>query len=299
MGLRVWVSEAVEPSLLMSFLLVTLGTAAAAHDGFFSLSYYILAIIGVTLAQNAVNVLNDYYDYRTDVDARTTKTPFSGGSKYLVTGMIKPQNAYFFGVTSLLMAVPIGTYFILTRGIALVAIVIFAAVSIYFYTTAFARICLGEFLAGLNLGPLVVIGAYFVQASNFGIDSIAVGIAPGIMIANVLFLNEVPDVEADSSAGRMNLPILLGRKRAVRLYAALEISALVWIVVAVVSGLTPLPTLLALASLPFAVKAIAIALRDYENASRLVPALGANIATAYITIALLAIGYLIAGAVRL
>jgi 1,4-dihydroxy-2-naphthoate octaprenyltransferase len=97
LGLKVWFREAVEPSLLMSFLLVSLGTAVAARDGFFNLTYYVLAIIGVTLAQNAVNVLNDYYDYKTGVDAATLKTPFSGGSRFLVSGLITPESAFSFG----------------------------------------------------------------------------------------------------------------------------------------------------------------------------------------------------------
>ena len=108
MGIRVWIGEALEPSLLMSLLLVSLGTAAAAYGGFFNLTFYVLAIVGVTLTQNAVNVLNDYHDFKTGVDVRTRKTPFSGGSRFLVSGLIKPRSALFFGMTSLLLAIPIG-----------------------------------------------------------------------------------------------------------------------------------------------------------------------------------------------
>lgn len=150
--------EALEPSLLMSFLLVTLGTAAAGHDGYFNLAYYLLAIVGVTLAQNAVNVLNDFHDYKTGVDARTVKTPFSGGSKYLVNGLIKPESAFMFGTTSLLLAAAAGAYLIWVRGFLLLPLILFAGASVYFYTTSFAKIYLGEFLAGLNLGPLAVVG---------------------------------------------------------------------------------------------------------------------------------------------
>ena len=298
MGFRVWFGEAVEPSLLMSFLLVTLGTVAAARDVFFNLGYYVLAVIGVTLTQNAVNVLNDYYDYRTGVDAKTIKTPFSGGSKFLVSGAIRPESAFSFGLASLLLAIPIGAYFVLTRGLMLLGIVAVAAVSVYFYTTAFARMYLGEFLAGLNLGPLAIIGAYYVQAGTISAGALAVGLAPGIMIANVLYLNEVPDIEADSAAGRRNLPILLGRQRAVKVYALFEAFAVAWVAIAVFLGLNPLPTAIALISLPFAVKAIRGALREFSSIDRLVPALAANIATAYLTIALLALGYIIAGVVR-
>jgi 1,4-dihydroxy-2-naphthoate octaprenyltransferase len=100
----------------MSFLQVTLGTAIAADDGFFNLPFYALTIVGVGLAQNAVNVLNDYYDCRTGVDARTMKTPFSG----VVSSLIKPEAAFTFGITSLLMAASVGVYLIWTRGQAVI-----------------------------------------------------------------------------------------------------------------------------------------------------------------------------------
>jgi 1,4-dihydroxy-2-naphthoate octaprenyltransferase len=299
LGLKVWFREAVEPSLLMSFLLVSLGTAVAAREGLFNLAYYVLAIIGVTLTQNAVNVLNDYYDYRTGVDAATVKTPFSGGSKFLVSGQIRPTSALSFGLGSLLLAIPIGAYFVLTRGIALLGLVAIAAISVYFYSNTFARIYLGEFLAGLNLGPLAIIGAYFVQTATISVGAVAVGLAPGIMIANVLFLNEMPDLEADAAGGRKNIPILLGRGRSAKLYALLEALAVAWIPVSVIFGLTPPPTLIALTALPFAAKAIKVTLREFSNTGKLVPALAANIATAYLTIALLAMGYVISAAMRL
>jgi 1,4-dihydroxy-2-naphthoate octaprenyltransferase len=158
---------------------------------------------------------------------------------------------------------------------------------------------MGELLAGLNLGPLAIIGAYFVQTANISVGAVAVGVAPGIMIANVLFLNEMPDIEADAAAGRKNIPILLGRRRAAKLYAILEAIAVAWVPLAVVFGLTSLATLIALASLPFAAKAIRITLHEFSNTSKLVPALAANIATAYFTLALLAVGYVISAAIRL
>ena len=299
MGIRIWMGEALEPSLLMSFLLVSLGTAAAIYEGFLNLTFYILAIVGVTLAQNAVNVLNDYHDFKTGVDARTMKTPFSGGSRFLVSGLIKPRSAFLFGMTSLLLAIPIGVFFILLRGATLLVIAIVAGISILFYTTTFARVYLGEFLAGLNLGPLVIYGAYYVQAAGLSIGILAAGIAPGIMIAMVLYLNEIPDIEADAGAGRRNLPILLGRKRAAGIYAVVESFAVIWILIATLTGITPVPTLLALGCLPFALKAIRVTLKSYDDVHKLIPALGANIATAYVTIALLTVGYLVSIVLRM
>lgn len=60
---------------------------------------------------------------------------------------------------------------------------------------------------------------------------------------------------------------------------------------AIVLHLIPFPAIIALAAAPFAIKAIRITLRESSNTSKLVPALAANVATAYLTITLLAIGY--------
>jgi 1,4-dihydroxy-2-naphthoate octaprenyltransferase len=79
----------------------------------------------------------------------------------------------------------------------------------------------------------------------------------------------------------------------------LEVIAVAWIPTAAILGLTPPLTLIALAASPFAIKAIRITLREYSNTSKLVPALAANIVAAYITIALLAVGYVISAAMRL
>lgn len=299
MSVRNWFKEAVEPSLLMSFLLVTLGTAVALRDGFFNLVYYVLAVIGVTLSQNAVNVLNDYHDYKTGVDGKTIKTPFSGGSKYLISGAIRPESAFSFALASLLLALPIAIYFVILRGLPVLAIVFVAGLSVYFYTTTFARVYMGEFLAGVNLGPLAIIGAYYVQTGTLTLGVILVGVAPGLMIANVLFLNEVPDIAADSAGGRRNLPILMGGRRAVKLYAILEAFAVAWTPAMAILGLIPAPAAIALLAAPFALKAIQVAVRHFSNVDELIPGLGANILTAYITIALLSVGYLISKFARL
>lgn len=275
----------------MSFLLVSLGTAVAARDGYFNLTFYILAVIGVTLAQNAVNVLNDYHDYKTGVDAATIKTQFSGGSKLLVSGLIDPKSALAFALSSLFLAIPIGAYFILTRGIGILWVVVIGGVSVAFYTNTFARMYLGELIAGLNLGPLAIVGAYYVQTTSISVGVVAAGLAPGIMIANVLYLNEIPDIEPDAAGGRRNIPILLGRKRAAKLYVLLEIIAVAWIPVAVALHLIPFLAIIALAATPLAIKAMRITLRESSNTNKLVPALAANVATAYLTITLLAIGY--------
>ena len=86
----------VEPGSLMAWLmlprfhfipltviLVSLGTAVAAYEGFFHWPHFLLAMIGSILVHMTVNVINDYHDYVDGIDLNTQRTPFSGGSGVL------------------------------------------------------------------------------------------------------------------------------------------------------------------------------------------------------------------------
>ena len=41
--------------------------------------YFLLALIAAVSAHISVNAFNEYFDYKTEVDAHTQRTPFSGG----------------------------------------------------------------------------------------------------------------------------------------------------------------------------------------------------------------------------
>jgi 1,4-dihydroxy-2-naphthoate octaprenyltransferase len=119
-------------------------------------------------------------------------------------------------------------------------------------------------------------------------------IPSGILVHNLLFLNEFPDTEADKTAGRKTLPITLGKTKASIVYSALTALVYLWIVVWVAAGLMPVFCLIALATLPFAVRAIRGALR-YQDESKLMPAMANNVLVVLLTQLLLGIGYLLAG----
>ncbi|MFC1984813.1 hypothetical protein ACFLUW_00245, partial [Chloroflexota bacterium] len=79
MKLKIWFLETRPQFLLLSVVLAFLGTCIAWYDGAFHLDYALLAFFGLLLAHISVNVLNDYFDYRSGIDLETKRTPFSGG----------------------------------------------------------------------------------------------------------------------------------------------------------------------------------------------------------------------------
>ena len=201
---------------------------------------------------------------------------------------------YFFSTENFLsLAIPIGIYFLIIRGWLLLPILIIGAVSTLFYTTFLSKWRVGEVSAGLGMGTLPVLGAFFVQSGMYTVPALIAAIPSGILVHNLLLLNEFPDIEPDKKAGRRTLPIVLGRDRAAKLFSAFTVIVYIWIVVGVIVGLMPLPTLLGLLTIPLALKAIKGALAN-EVESKLLPALGANILVVLGTQALIALGYIVA-----
>ena len=278
----------------LTVILVSLGTAIAAYEGSFRLGYFFLAMIGSILVHMTVNIINDYYDYMDGIDLNTQRTPFSGGSGVLPSNLLKPRQAFWFATLCLLIAMGIGAYFVLVKGWLLFPLLLVSGFSAYFYNVYMAKWLLGEFFAGLNFGPLLVLGSYFVQTGRYSWEALFASITPGILTANLLFLNEFPDREADLKGGRRHLVILLGRRGASLLFVALLSASYLIIIIGVLTKMMPVMALIGLGTIGFGWKAAKGALRYYDDMSQMVPVLGANVITILGTQALLAIGYVIA-----
>jgi len=239
MKLKVWLLETRPQFLLLSVVLVLLGTAISWHEGYFNLLKFILTLTGLLLAHSSVNILNDYFDYKSGIDLETKRTPFSGGSGILPDGLLKPKGVYIYGVGCLLAALAIGIYLTFISGWQLLPMIVLGGLVIYFYTSHLAKWLVGEFWAGLGLGILPVMGTYFVQTGRYSVEAFVASLASGFLTANLLLLNEFPDLEADKKGGRYNLVIALGPKNASRLYAGLMVMTYICIIGGVVFKLMP------------------------------------------------------------
>lgn len=278
----------------LTVILVSLGAAIGAYEGFFHWGDFFLAMIGSILVHMTVNVINDYHDYEGGIDLNTPRTPFSGGSGVLTSSLLRPKQAFWFATICLLIAMGIGAYFVLTKGWILFPLLLIAGFSAYFYNVYLAKWMVGELFAGLNFGPLIVLGSYFVQTGRYSWEALVASLAPGILTSNLLFLNEFPDREADEMGGRKHLVIAMGRKDARFLFVALILASYLCIVIGVLTKMMPVVTLIGLGTIGFGWKAAKGALRYYNDTNQLVPVLGANVITILGTQALLAVGYVIA-----
>jgi len=277
MKLKVWFKETRPSFLLLTPIAFSVGLAEAYVEGSFNAFRALLGLVGVVLAHLSVNVINDYFDYKSGLDLKTRRTPFSGGSGILPAGLLDPRDAYLFAVGCFILGGIIGVYFVLTAGWMLLPLISVAAFTIYFYSTHLSHWFVGEVFTGLNFGPLMVLGGYFIQTGRYSISALVSGIVPGILVGTLLFLNEFPDVEADRMAGRRNLVIRLGLAKSAKVYVLLIACVYGWILFNILSGLMPLTTLITFVTTPLALKAARGALRNYAKIDRLVPVMGVNV----------------------
>ena len=297
--MKKWLMVIRAPFLLLAVVLAFLGTSVAWYEsrefgGAFHIGYAWLAGLGILLAHASVNVFNEYFDYKSGVDFKTRKTPFSGGSGALPSGLLKPGQALALGVGTLVAIVPIGIYFIIVSGWWLLPLLLVAAACIVLYTPFILKTGYPEWAPGLGLGILPVLGAYFVHTGAYTVPALIASVPSGILVHNLLLLNEFPDVEADTSVNRRTLPIVAGNGKASIVYSVLTGLVYVWIIGWVVVGQMPAFSLLGLLTLPFAIKAIRGSLK-HQDMDKLVPAMASNVMVVLLTQLLMGIGYVLAG----
>jgi len=285
--------------LILSVILGFLGTSVAWYEhqeygGPFNLGYAFLATVGLILAHMSVNVFNDYFDSRSQLDTKTVRTPFSGGSGAIQSGLLTEKQALWVGIATLIIIIPIGVFFTVVTGWLLLPLLAIAIICIILYTPLILKMGYPEWSAGLGLGVLPVLGAYFVQTGIYNLGAVLASIPSGILVHNLLLLNEFPDAEHDVTVKRRTLPIFVGKKKAAIFYSVLTIIVYLWIIGTVISRDMAVFTLLGLLTLPLAFKAIDGAFK-YDDRSKLIPAMANNVFVVLFTQLLMAVGFILGG----
>ena len=199
------VAGAARPNfMVLTPVCVLLGVALAIQSaGTVHVFDALLALLGGVLAHAAVNLLNEYDDFRSGLDAITVRTPFSGGSGTLPAHPEAASATLAAGVLSVAGTVLIGFYFAWTQGLAIVPLGLLGLVIIVAYTPWITRHPLLCLLApGLGFGPLMVLGTTFVLSGLYGWAAALASLVPLFLVSELLLVNQFPDLEADRKVGR-------------------------------------------------------------------------------------------------
>jgi 1,4-dihydroxy-2-naphthoate polyprenyltransferase len=253
------------------------GAMAYAEQGAFSWFWFLAGVGAIYMIEIGKNAFNEYVDYLSGVDlfvAPDKRTPFSGGKKTIVDGKLKLKETVLIGLATMGAGGLIGLFVVYYREFHILWFGLAGFFFSLFYSLPplkFSYRGLGELSVGLTFGPLITCGTYLVQAHTVSPAVVLASLPLGFLIANVLWINQYPDYEADLKGGKLNWVVRLGKEKGVKVYALLFAAAFMLIIVnALVSRNFFL--LLPLLDVPLAWRAIKVARSYFDDIPRLMEA---------------------------
>ena len=185
-----------------------------------------LCLLGALAAHIAVNTLNEYQDFKSGLDFKTVRTPFSGGSGLLPTNPEVANQVLLVCIIALLLTVTVGCYFVALHGWQIVPLGLFGLLLVVTYTRWINRNALLCLLApGIGFGIFIVGGSYFCITGEYNNTMWQLSFIPFLLINNLLLVNQYPDIDADKSVGRNHFPIKYGVKVSTAIYILFSVSA--------------------------------------------------------------------------
>ncbi len=264
--LRLYLLETFEPTILFGFFSALVGVFAAWHYRSFDGLTAALAIIGAVCSQIAVNLIDDYVDYKSGLDSDTEKTKFSGGSALVSEKLVKPGHVILIGMSSFAIALAIGIYLTYVH-LLLLPIVMIGGLTILLYAKYLARVpFFAEPLTALNFA-LVCIGAFIASGGQIGRVALFLfpAIGAGMQVGVATVVNYLPDREADRKHGRRNVVVMLNSNKGNAVfYLALQAIAFFLVIAGVYIGAIPAASLAVLLTAPV-VWSIACAMVNYKS----------------------------------
>jgi 1,4-dihydroxy-2-naphthoate octaprenyltransferase len=269
------------PFLTATIVPVSLGIAAAAYDRRFSLGLAVLTLLGAMAVHLGLNVANDVFDTMSGVDdVNFTPTKFSGGSRVLQYGLVSLRQMMTLSGFFYAVAIIIGLVLVATTGLGLLWLGVAGVLISYFYTAPPLRLVhrgLGELAVAVGFGPIMLLGAYFVQTGHYAWRPLILSIPVAIFVMLILYANEIPDRFADAKAGKRTLVVRMPPAMVIQGYVASVAAAYLVVIVGVVTGELPWPTLVALLTTPLAYQTVRGLQAHYDSPYQLMPYLGKNV----------------------
>ncbi len=258
-----WIQAIRAPSLSAAAIPVLLGMAVAARDGFFAPGRLVLALIGAMAIQAGTNLINDYYDFKSGADSEQSLGP----SMVIQRGLLTPEQVWRGGVVAFAFGALLGLVLVYLCGWPILALGIPSVAAGYFYTASpvsLGYVALGELTVFIFMGPVIVMGAYYVMALQFSAAALWASIPLGFMVAGILHANNIRDIDTDLHHGKRTLATILGRTGARYELAALDALAYASVIVAVLTRTLPGTALAVFITIPRALDQLRIVFRETE-----------------------------------
>lgn len=261
-----------------SVLPVLAGTAWGFHaSAGLDTVVFLLALFATVCVHAACNVLNDVGDDSGGTDRNNVDRiyPYTGGSRFIQTGIMNSNEMARLGLSLLALAALAGLALLMLKGVMVLYFGLAGIALGVLYSLGPIRLSalgIGETAVAVAFGVIPVAGAAWLQGAALDLNLLVYSIPVSLWVAAILLINEVPDLAADGSTGKRTLPVRIGLGGTAIVYALMNMAALAAFVWLTVAGALPLlaplvPIALVLLALR-AAKAIRHGVADRENMTR-------------------------------
>jgi len=243
-------------TLPLSALPVLAGGAAAFAQGHLNAGTLALSLIGAVCAHAGANAAADYFDFKKGVDSSRALSSHLGA---LARERVDPEMILMAAFACFLVTALTGIVLLQIAGWRLLLFGLAGLLGAFFYTgrpVSYKYRALGELMLGILVGPIIVMGTYFVQTGGWDWGVFLISAALGMLISSISLVNNLRDMPDDRASGIQTLPMILGISRTKRLYYALSVAPYLAAAGAVIMQPEFWPVGLAVISVPQAINAI-------------------------------------------
>lgn len=229
---------------------VVTGTALAIYDRHFAFLPALAALIGALLLQIGSNLANDVFDYLRGAESKERLGPM----RVTQAGLLSPKEVQIGMWVTFALAALIGVYLIFVAGWAILLIGLTAILAAIAYTGPISDRGLGDIFVFLYFGVAAVVGSYYAQTLTATAAAWWMSIPIGLLIVNILVVNNLRDIAVDAAAGKITMAVRMGVDGTRREYSVLLAISYLILPLILVFGLLPAWTMLIWLSIPFALK---------------------------------------------
>jgi len=206
---QIWILAARPKTLPAAAASVILGCSFAIKNGNFMLFPALAAILISLLLQIGANFANDLFDYQHGADTNKRLGPL----RVTQAGLLTPSQVRTGMIVVFAISILLGSYLAWVAGWVVIVIGISAIFAALAYTGGpfpFGYHSLGDLFVLIFFGFAAVCGTYYVQTHAMIMPVIWAGFAMGLMITNILVVNNLRDIGTDRAAGKVTLAVRLG-----------------------------------------------------------------------------------------
>lgn len=255
-----WMQASRAWTLAMPFMSVSVGTAAALRNGFFSPLIYLAAAVGAVALQAGANMVNDYYDFINGTDLADWNAPENFGPGLAIQrGLLRPEQVWWGGIIALIFGSILGLVLVAACGWPVLVLGVIGVAGAYFYTGSPLQLAyrgLGDLMVFTLMGPGYVLGAYYIQALGFSPAALVASLPMGFLCSGVLQANNLRDIENDRAHGKRTFAVLVGRKAALMELICSDAGAYLATLAGVAARVLPWPALAVVITMPRALDQI-------------------------------------------